>query len=61
MSLLLCSLCKFVENAIIEVAVVVKFIVFVYLLDSHAKLDDHVLVQDEFLDRLREDVDCLKV
>ncbi len=61
MRLLFSRLSKFVENTVVQVAVVVQFIVFVNFFDAHSELDDHVFIKYQLFDRLREDVDCLKV
>ena len=52
MRLLLCCLGELIEDSIVKVAVVVQLVILVNLLDSHAKLDDMVLVEDKVLDRL---------
>lgn len=61
MGLFLRCLCELIEHTVVKVTVVIKLVVFIDLFHTHAKLDDHVLVEDEFLYRLRQDVDRLEV
>lgn len=52
MRLLLRRLSEFVEDTVVEIAVVIQFICFVNFFYADTELDDHVFVHDKLLDRL---------
>lgn len=49
MGLLLCSLGKFVEDPVVEIAVVIKFVVLVDLLHTYPEFENHLLLYNKLL------------